>query len=133
MEDTLLIVDTSDLIKKYATKMENLAEARDSSDKKIGYGCRSCRVVAARCGKPEIVHLYHVLYSQKTSDFVSENHELLTAINETGRAVGNRGIFLWIEVLTDKLSTSRWCRITGSCDSLFASAGTGICYMAARG
>ncbi len=35
---TLLIVDISDLIKKYATKMEYLAEVRDDSEKKIGNG-----------------------------------------------------------------------------------------------
>ena len=35
-EDTLLIVDPSDLTKKYAKKMEYLAEVRDGSEEKIG-------------------------------------------------------------------------------------------------
>ena len=35
-EDTLLIVHPSDLTKKYAKKMEYLAEVRDGSEEKIG-------------------------------------------------------------------------------------------------
>jgi len=35
-EDTLLIVDPTDITKKYATKMEYLAQVRDGSDKVLG-------------------------------------------------------------------------------------------------
>jgi len=48
--DTLLIVDPTDLIKKYARKMENLAEVRDGSEKKIGNGYWMCEVVGAEVG-----------------------------------------------------------------------------------
>jgi hypothetical protein len=37
-EDTLLIVDVSDITKPYAEKMEYLAQVRDGSDKVIGEG-----------------------------------------------------------------------------------------------
>jgi hypothetical protein len=37
-EDTLLIVDPNDITKKYATKMEYLAQVRDGSGKVLGMG-----------------------------------------------------------------------------------------------
>ncbi len=82
------------LIKKYARKMENLAKVRDGSENKIGNGCWTRQVVAAECGEPEIVPLYHVFYSQEASDFVSENDELMKAIIRVGSTVGNRWIFV---------------------------------------
>jgi hypothetical protein len=93
-EDSLLIVDTSDLIKKYATKMEYLAEVRDGSEKKIGNGYWTCQVVGVECGEPEIVPLYHVLYSQDAPDFISENNELLKAMRVVSEAAEGRGIFV---------------------------------------
>ena len=93
-EDTLLIVDTSDLIKKYATKMEYLAEVRDGSEKRIGRGYWTCQVMGVECGGSEIVPLYHELHSQEAPDFISENNELIKAIREVSTAVGQRGIFV---------------------------------------
>ena len=90
-DDTLLIVDTSDLIKKYAKKMENLAEVRDGSEKKIGNGYWTCQVVGAECGHSEIVPVYNPLYSQKASEFVSEKNELLKAINEVSEPLEKQG------------------------------------------
>ncbi len=37
-DDTLLIVDPTDITKKYAKKMEHLAKVRDASEKELGLG-----------------------------------------------------------------------------------------------
>ena len=93
-KDTLLIVDPSDLTKKYAKKMENLARIRDGSEKQIGWGYWLNVIVGAEIGESEIVPLSHELYSSKADDFVSENHQILEAVRRLSRASGGRGIFV---------------------------------------
>jgi hypothetical protein len=92
-EDTLLIVDTSDIIKKHAKKMEHLSEVRDGSEKTIGNGYSTIQIVGAECGESEIVPLYHSLYSSHAEGHDSENRELLRAIWLTFVHCGKRGIF----------------------------------------
>jgi len=94
-EDTLLIVDPTDLIKKYAKKMENLAEVRDGSDKKIGNGYWMCQVVGAKVGSSEITPLAQTLWSQKAKDFVSENHQVLDVVDKVLRATQKRGVLVY--------------------------------------
>jgi hypothetical protein len=93
-QDTLLIVDPTDITKKYAKKMECLAKVRDASEKQLGMGYWVDTVVAAENGSSEIIPLAHRLYSQEAGDFVSENHELLDAMNKVYDATGRRGIFV---------------------------------------
>jgi len=45
--DTLLLIDPSDISKKYAKKMEYLAHVRDGSEKKLSRGYWTVRVVGA--------------------------------------------------------------------------------------
>ena len=49
-EKTLLIVDPTDLQKKYAKKMQYLANVRDASEKTIGKGYWMCDVVGCEVG-----------------------------------------------------------------------------------
>ena len=56
-EERFLIVDISDLIKKYARRMEHLGEVRDGSEKKRGKGYWLCEVVGAEVGRSEITPL----------------------------------------------------------------------------
>jgi len=49
-EDTLLIVDPTDITTKYARKMEYLAQVRDGSDKVLGNGYWVNTVVGAEVG-----------------------------------------------------------------------------------
>jgi len=93
-EDTLLIVDPSDITKKYARKMEYLAQVRDGSDKVLGMGYWVNTVVGAEVGFSTITPLVHKLYSQKAKDFVSENREIIDAIRNVRRATDGRGIFV---------------------------------------
>ena len=93
-ENTLLIVDPTDITKKYAKKMECLAKVRDASRKELGLGYWVDTVVGAQNDSSEIVPLVHRLYSQDAPDFVSENHELLDAMKRVYRATESRGIFV---------------------------------------
>lgn len=93
-EDTLLIIDTSDVTKKYAKKMEYLAEVRDGSAKTIGHGYWTVRVVGAELETVKIIPLYERLYSQDAPDFESENREILKAVDGVRRRVERRGIWV---------------------------------------
>jgi hypothetical protein len=94
-EDTLLILDLTDITKKYATKMEYLAQVRDGSDKVLGMGYWVNTVVGAEVGSSEITPLVHKLYSQNAKEFVSENQEMIDAVRTVSEATDGRGIFVF--------------------------------------
>jgi hypothetical protein len=92
---TLLILDLSDLKKKYAEKMEYLATVRDGSeDGEFVDGYWTNQVIASEVGSNEITPLYYSLYSTKSPEFVSENEEIIKAIDMVGNAAENRGIWV---------------------------------------
>jgi len=92
---TLLVLDLSDVKKKYAEKMEYLAKVHDGSDGgEIVDGYWTNQVIATEVGSNEITPLHISLYSQNSPDFTSENDEILTAIDQVGEAVDNRGIWV---------------------------------------
>lgn len=94
-QDTLLIVDPSDLTKKYAQKMEYLADVRDASEKTIGKGYWLCEVVGCEVGSNEITPLAQELWSQNAPDFSSENDQILSLVNRTRQATDGRGIIVF--------------------------------------
>ena len=92
---TLLILDLSDLKKKYAEKMEHMAIVRDGSDGgELVDGYWTNQVVASEVGSNEITPLHFSLYSQTSPDFSGENSQILQAIDQVGSAVQNRGIWV---------------------------------------
>ena len=94
-DKTLLVLDLSDVNKKYAEKMEYLAKVHDGSeDGEIVDGYWTNQVIATEVGSNEITPLHMSLYSQNSPDFTSENDEILAAINQVGEAVQNRGIWV---------------------------------------
>jgi hypothetical protein len=93
-KETLLIADVSDVSKKYAKKMEHLAEVRDGSEDKISRGYWTVRVIGAEVERVKIIPLYEHLYSQNAPDFVSENQEILRAVESVRRRTGHRGIWV---------------------------------------
>jgi hypothetical protein len=94
-DKTLLILDLSDLKKKYAEKMEYLTTVRDGSeDGEFVDGYWTNQVIAAEVGSNEIIPLYHSLYSQASPDFVSENEEIIKAMDMVGKASQNKGIWV---------------------------------------
>ena len=94
-DNTLLILDLSDLKKKYAEKMEYLARVRDGSeDGELVDGYWTNQVIASEVDSNEIIPLYYSLHSQRSPDFVSENEEIIKAMDLIGEAVQNRGIWV---------------------------------------
>lgn len=94
-EDTLLVLDLSDIHKKYAEEMEYLAKVRDgSSNGAIVNGYWTNQVIATEIDSREVIPLYSDLYSQNAPEFKSENDEILKAIDMVSSSVGNRGIWV---------------------------------------
>lgn len=94
-EETLLILDLSDLSKSYAEKMEYLARVRDASkDGELSRGYWTTQVVGARVDSKEVLPLYQELYSQNAPDFTSENTHIIKAIDKVAAHCQGRG--LWV-------------------------------------
>lgn len=91
---TLLILDISDIKKKYARKMEHLARIRDGSEKTLANGYWIIQVIAAEVGKTSLVPLYGSLYSQRNPYFQSENLELRGAISKVSQATEKKGTWV---------------------------------------
>ena len=94
-KDTLLIVDPSDIQKKYARKMEYLAPVRDGSEKSIGNGYWVCEVVGCEVGSNEITPLAQTLWSQDAPDYKSENDQLLSLMKQVRQSTGGHGIIVY--------------------------------------
>jgi hypothetical protein len=92
--DTLLIIDPSDLSKKYAKKMEYLATVRDGSAHDLAQGYWMLHIIGAQLGSASITPLYQRLWSCDAPDFVSENEEILRGVDAVMAQVGKRGIFV---------------------------------------
>ena len=93
-KDTLLILDPSDIRKKYAKKMQYLATVHDGSEHELGNGYWTCNVVATEVQDSRIVPLVGRLYSADAPEFVSENHEILTVMEMVAGATKKRGIWV---------------------------------------
>lgn len=94
-DDTLLIVDPSDIQKKYAKKMQYIANVRDGSDDRIGKGYWLCEVVGCKVGSNEITPLAQELWSQEAPDFKSENNKILSLVKRVRERTGGRGIIVY--------------------------------------
>jgi hypothetical protein len=94
-DKTLLIIDPTDLQKKYAQKMQYLATVRDASEKTIGKGYWMCDVVGCEVGSNEIIPLAQELWSQNAPDFISENEQILSLIKRVRSATNYRGILVY--------------------------------------
>jgi hypothetical protein len=91
---TLLILDPSDLTKTYARKMEYLAKVRDGSAGKIASGYWLCHVVGVENNDNAIIPLHAHLYSQDAPGFLSENAEILMAMEQVSTACQGRGVWV---------------------------------------
>lgn len=93
-EDTLLVLDPTDITKPYAKKMQYLARVRDGSTGELREGYSCCQVIAARRGSAEVVPLYQDLYSHANPRFESENEEILRAVDRVAKGTRGRGIWV---------------------------------------
>ena len=93
-KDTLLVVDLTDIRKKYAKKMPYLAGVRDGSTGEIASGYMTCQVIAAELEGKKFVPLWSSLYSPEAPGFTSENEEILCALRSIHGAGDGRGVFV---------------------------------------
>jgi hypothetical protein len=93
-DDTLLVMDLSDVTKKYAEKMENLDRVRDGSEKELGWGYWTLNIVGANTKGTKIVPLYGRLFSHAEEGHQSENEEIREAVKEVAEVVRKRGIWV---------------------------------------
>ena len=93
-KDTLLVLDPSDLSKKYAKKMEYLGTVRDGSAQDFASGYWTLHVIGASVNSDHMTPLYQRLWSAQAPHFVSENEEILGAIDAVRAHVGERGIWV---------------------------------------
>jgi len=93
-DESLLIIDISDISKSYASKMEYLSHVRDGSKDELADGYWNMQVIAGEAGRSEVIPLYHRLYSNVAPDFESENFEIIKAVQRVVRGVGDRGTWV---------------------------------------
>jgi hypothetical protein len=93
-EETLLVLDISDIAKKYAEKMEYLALVHDGSEGSLANGYWTCSVIGAEVGESAFTPLYNRLYSQAGPDFRSENAEVGKAMSFVSEHTEKRGIWV---------------------------------------
>ena len=94
-EDTLLIVDPSDIAKKYAKKMEYLATVRDGGAHDLAQGYWTLHIIGCEVDSDGMVPLYQRLWSAEAPDFTSENDEIMRGIDAVAAHVGHRGIYVY--------------------------------------
>jgi len=93
-EDTLLILDPSNITKKYARKMQFLARVRDGSAHDFASGYWTLHIIGTQVNSNRMVPLYQQLWSSKAPDFVSENDEIMRAVDAVRAHVGGRGVWV---------------------------------------
>lgn len=94
-KDTLLIIDPSDIAKKYAKKMEYLGTVRDGSEHELAKGYWTLHIAGAQMDSNRIIPLYQRLWSCSAPGFVSENEEILRGVDAVMAHVKHNGIFVY--------------------------------------
>lgn len=93
-EDTLIVIDPTDIRKPYARSMPYLGRVRDGSTGELANGYWACVAVACEPEKRRIIPLHQRLWSADAPDFGSENAQLLQVVDTIKGAIGGRGIYV---------------------------------------
>jgi hypothetical protein len=93
-ELSLLVLDISDLSKKYAEKMEYMGKVRDGSEGVLANGYWTLNVVGTEVGETGIIPLYSSLYSQQAPEFRSENRQMERAMDRVSVHTQKRGVWV---------------------------------------
>ena len=93
-ENTLLVLDISDISKKYAKKMEYLGMVRDGSEKKLASVYWTLQVVGTEGEGTTILPVCNKLYSDVSPEWRGENRVMLEVIDTVSRQSGKRGIWV---------------------------------------
>lgn len=90
-EDTLIVIDPTEIIKPYADKMEYLTKVRDGSTKEIKNGYWIIQAVATDISEKKIIPLVSRLYSSISPDFESENKIIMKTVQDIYDVTGYKG------------------------------------------
>lgn len=93
-EETLIVIDPTDIRKSYAQAMPYLATVRDGSTGELVPGYWSGVALACEPSSRRVLPLLQRLWSAEAPDFVSENAQLLAMIDTIVRAAGTRGTYV---------------------------------------
>jgi len=93
-KDTLLVLDPSDITKRYARGMEYLTRVRDGSRGEITSGYWTLKVIGAELDEVRVTPLYGRLYSHIAPEFESENAEMIRAVDMVSTHTEKRGIWV---------------------------------------
>jgi hypothetical protein len=93
-ETTLLVLDISDISKKYAKKMEYLGMVRDGSENQLASGYWTCQVVGTEREGTTLLPLCSKLYSEVSPEWRGENRVMLEVVDTVSRHTGKRGIWV---------------------------------------
>lgn len=74
-KDNLIIVDNSEIIKPYSSRLEALGQVRDGSTGKIEKGYWTTNLIGVTNNKKDPIPMYSHLYSSTEDGFVSANEE----------------------------------------------------------
>jgi hypothetical protein len=93
-DDTLLVIDPTDIRKPYAHAMPHLATVRDGSTGELVPGYWACLALACEPASRRVLPLMQDLWSATAPGFVSENAQLLAIIDTIAAATAKRGIYV---------------------------------------
>ena len=96
-QNTLIIVDPTDIQKPYARKMDYLDKVRDGSKGELGenLGYNGCMAVACESGARRMTPLTLRLWSCKAPGFLSENAEVEAVVDPIAERAKGRGIYVY--------------------------------------
>jgi hypothetical protein len=93
-QDTLIVIDPTDVRKNYAQAMPYLARVRDGSSGELAKGYWCGVALACQAGTRQVIPLLQQLWSADAPDFISEHAQLLTMIDTIASATNKRGIYV---------------------------------------
>src|SRR5699024_6458915 len=89
-QDNLVIVDNSEVIKPYSTKLEALGKVRDGSTGRIEKGYWTTNMIGVTDDKKHPIPMYSHLYSSAENGFISSNEETYKGLNYVRNVLGKR-------------------------------------------
>lgn len=95
-KDPLVLLDDSEIIKKYGKKFEDLCMVKDASSLKedIYPGYHICEATVVTKNQKQPISLYSHIYSSESSEFKSMNDETLKSIEYVKSVIKERCIFV---------------------------------------
>lgn len=91
--DTPIIIDLSDIVKKYGAVFENMGKVWDGSKKQPDFGYSLIEALVYNYGDKLPKPIYSDLFSQSEPCFKSENEEVIKCLDKLRSLYGTKGIY----------------------------------------